>query len=49
MKNPTYKVKEIEQEEANLRKQIQQTKLTKQKIKELKRQQVLRKQMDIDV
>lgn len=49
MKNQTYKVKEIEQEGENLRKQIKQTKLTKQKIKELKRQQYLRKQLDIDV
>ncbi|MGO3602407.1 MAG: hypothetical protein ACTIOK_03270 [Enterococcus malodoratus] len=49
MKNQTYKVKEIEQEGENLRKQIQQTKLTKQRIKELKRQQLIRKQIDIDV
>ena len=49
MKNTTYKVKESEQEEANLRKQTQQMKLTKQKIEELKRQQLLRKQLDIDV
>lgn len=48
MRNKTYKTKDIEQEKENLRKQIQQTKLTKQRIKELKRQKLIQSQIDID-
>lgn len=48
MKNQTYKQKEIDQEEANMRKQKNQVKLTEQKIKELKRRQQLRKEVDFD-
>lgn len=48
MKNKTYKVKEIEQEKENLRKQIEQTKMTKQKIEDLKRQQRLRRDLEWD-
>lgn len=46
MRNPTYKLKEIDQQEENLLKQKKQIKVTKEKLKELKRQQQLRKEID---
>ncbi|MGG5319222.1 hypothetical protein [Enterococcus sp. AZ072] len=48
MKKTTYKGKKIDQEKENLRKQIQQTKMTKQKIEDLKRQQQLRRDLEWD-